>query len=127
MTVLFPGHRLAPQKRTVELRVYFGSADYLMLPRSFEMTIDGQVTDLLAQGRLSRFDVACVGIEASCIGGNVGRSALVAVLSFEELEQLADASDVEVQAMGFNTRLTESDLAAIRHLAAKTRSPITVR
>ncbi len=128
VTVTFPGRVLKSPPDHVALRVYTGLLDHISTTGDLRIISDGQAWDLRAPGRDYRSEAACNEADAGCGTGAFRlRGYLVASLSFAELQQIADASVVTVDALGAELTLTPADLAALRRLVAMTSQPLTIQ
>ena len=121
-TVSFPGRRLAGAPPTVDLRV---SAFCRAFPTRIRQpvmsfTVDGTPLLLAEPGRPFQAISTC---------GEDGGSldAIVVRISFAAFRRIASAADVELHALGFDTRLTSSDLHALQSFVTAVADGVTVR
>lgn len=126
VTVSFPGRRLVGAPAAVDLRV---SAYCLAFPTRIRqplmsVIIDGTPLRVAEPGRPFQTISVC-GEDGGTIGGTT--DVIVARIPFATFRRIASAADVELHALGFDTRLRSSDLQALQSLVTAVADGVTVR
>ena len=121
-TVSFPGRRLAGAPATVDLRV---SA----FCRAFPTRIRQPVMSLTIDGTPLALAEPGLPFQAISICGEDGGAldAIVVRIPFATFRRIASATDVELLALGFSTRLRSSDLQALQSFVSAVADGVTVR
>jgi hypothetical protein len=107
VTVRFKGRRSTSAPAVADIRATSVPLAFplrLRQPILRLVTSDGREYDLTAPGRLSRFTASCEDCQLD---------TLTTRLAFEELREIARSSQVTLNALGFEMRLTPTDLKAL--------------
>jgi hypothetical protein len=121
VTVVFPGRKLVAAPDVVMVRA---QANQLAFPTRLRQAVlhfrtgDGRQYDLTAPGRSYEFTASC----EKC-----PLDTLTTRMAFEELREIAGASGVSVEALGFQLRLAPADLAALQRLVEAVQDGAVVK
>lgn len=122
ITVSFPGRRLVGTPAAVDLRV----SAYC---RAFPTRIRQPVMSMIIDGTPLRFPEPGWPFQVISVCGEDGGSAdaIVARIPFATFRRIASAADVELRALGFDTRLKSSDLQALQSFVTAVADGVTMR